>query len=144
MNRTTTTKVVFFAMALIALFQTASAFSQLAIDSYTIDCGGGESAGGDFALVASIGQQDAGFMSGGGFDLDGGFLPGKTVGGGCICHGDLNGDSLIDGGDIQKFTDCLIGVASDCECADVHAVVGLDMNDVTEFVSFLLTGTTCP
>ncbi len=41
----------------------------------TID-GGGTSTGGDYALVGTIGQPDAGEMSGGDYKLAGGFWPG--------------------------------------------------------------------
>jgi len=41
----------------------------------TIDGGGGRSIGGDFALVGTIGQPDAGEMAGGDYELSGGFWP---------------------------------------------------------------------
>jgi hypothetical protein len=41
----------------------------------TIDGGGGRSSGGDFALVGTIGQPDAGKMAGGDYKLSGGFWP---------------------------------------------------------------------
>jgi hypothetical protein len=43
------------------------------ISWYTIDGGGGSSSGGTFSLSGTIGQPDAGHMSGGNFTLDGGF-----------------------------------------------------------------------
>ena len=49
----------------------------------TIDGGGGRSTGGDFALVGTIGQPDAGQMSAGDYVLSGGFWPG---GYGCIVN----------------------------------------------------------
>jgi hypothetical protein len=39
----------------------------------TIDGGGARSAGGDYAVVGTIGQPDAGEMSGGDYELSGGF-----------------------------------------------------------------------
>jgi hypothetical protein len=39
----------------------------------SIDGGGGTATGDDYVLAGSIGQPDAGAMSGGGFDLTGGF-----------------------------------------------------------------------
>jgi len=47
--------------------------AQLAIDWSTIDGGGGISTGGVFTVTGTIGQPDAGKMSGGNFALDGGF-----------------------------------------------------------------------
>jgi len=43
------------------------------IDWFTIDGGGGTSTGGVFTVTGTIGQADAGHMSGGNFTLDGGF-----------------------------------------------------------------------
>ena|SRR2546426_4385756 len=43
------------------------------IDWFTIDGGGGTSTGGVFSVTGTIGQADAGHMSGGNFSLDGGF-----------------------------------------------------------------------
>ena len=46
------------------------------LDWWTVDGGGGPAAGGDFELLATIGQPDAGFASGEDYLLQGGFLPG--------------------------------------------------------------------
>src|SRR5437016_7626279 len=52
----------------------AVAFSQnYSIDWFTIDGGGGTSTGGVYQVSGTIGQPDAGHMSGGNFSLDGGF-----------------------------------------------------------------------
>ncbi len=45
----------------------------------TIDGGGGRSTGGDYALVGTIGQPDAGEMSGGDYRLSGGFWPARPT-----------------------------------------------------------------
>lgn len=45
---------------------------------FTIDGGGGSSTGGVFALEGTIGQPDAGSMSGGAYTLSGGFWPGAA------------------------------------------------------------------
>jgi hypothetical protein len=105
---------------------------------YTIDGGGGSSAGGDFELTGTIGQPDAGAMTGGEFEMAGGFWPGASgatcdpcdancdgavdafdvehfiavllSGGGCAaCTGDVNGDGVIDAFDIEPFVNCLVG-----------------------------------
>jgi hypothetical protein len=50
------------------------AFAQnYSIDWYTIDGGGGTSTGGVYAVTGTIGQPDAGVMSGGNYSLTGGF-----------------------------------------------------------------------
>ena len=43
------------------------------IDWFSIDGGGGNSTGGVYSVSGTIGQADAGHMSGGSFTLDGGF-----------------------------------------------------------------------
>jgi len=52
------------------------------IDWFTIDSGGGTSAGGIYSVSGTIGQPDAGKMAGGRFTVEGGFWPGvvQTVG----------------------------------------------------------------
>ncbi len=107
---------------------------------HTIDGGGGYSAGGDFELEGTIGQHDAGPMSGGDFELSGGFWAVAHV---CPCLGDMNGDGVKDGLDIQQFTDCVIDGGS-CACADVDAMNGVTFDDVPEFVDSLLAGNDCP
>lgn len=62
---------LFFSFSLALLATVAPA--QYAIDWFTVASGGGSSAGGDFALRGTIGQPDAGAMSGGSFTLSGGF-----------------------------------------------------------------------
>src|SRR3989442_14917997 len=62
---------------LIILFLGSSASAQdFKIDWYTIDGGGGTSTGGVYSLSGTIGQPDAGKLSGGNFVLDGGFWGG--------------------------------------------------------------------
>ena len=52
----------------------ASARAQnYSIDWHTIDGGGGTSTGSVYSVSGTIGQSDAGSMSGGGYSLDGGF-----------------------------------------------------------------------
>lgn len=43
---------------------------------FTVDGGGGQSAGGSFTLAGTAGQPDAGILSGGAYTLAGGFWPG--------------------------------------------------------------------
>jgi hypothetical protein len=51
-----------------------SAFAQsYSIDWFTIDGGGGTSTGGVYSVSGTIGQPDAGRMSGGNYTMDGGF-----------------------------------------------------------------------
>ena len=109
------------------------------IDWHTIDCGGAmNSTGGGFELSGTIGQMDAGPtsgpMTGGGFSLVGGFWPG--AGFACPLPGDMNGDGLRNGKDIQRFVGCLVGGAS-CFCADTNLSGAADTADIASFVNFL-------
>jgi hypothetical protein len=62
------------ALLLAALLTPAFAQAQnYSIDWFTIDGGGGASSGGAYTISGTIGQPDAGRMSGGNFTLDGGF-----------------------------------------------------------------------
>lgn len=49
------------------------ASAQFSLDWWTVDGGGGTSSGGVYSVSGTIGQPDAGKMSGGNFNLDGGF-----------------------------------------------------------------------
>lgn len=52
---------------------TTVASAQYSIDWYTIDAGGGTSTGGVYSVTGTIGQPDAGRMTGGNYTLEGGF-----------------------------------------------------------------------
>ena len=58
---------------LLLLAVSAAQAQSYSIDWFTIDGGGGTSTGGVFSVSGTIGQPDAGHMSGGNFTLDGGF-----------------------------------------------------------------------
>jgi hypothetical protein len=65
-------KVCFLSAALV--FSTLAARGQnYSIDWYSIDGGGGSSSGGVYTVTGTIGQPDAGVMSGGNYSLVGGF-----------------------------------------------------------------------
>ena len=90
----------------------AQAGGGLTLPWFSVDGGGGTSAGGDFTLVGTIGQPDAGGrLMGGGFAVAGGFIPGVAVPTAFAdTCGDLNGD-----GDVNVF-DAII---------DLQIIVGL-------------------
>jgi hypothetical protein len=64
-------KIILPVLALTALV--AQAQTNYTIDWFTIDGGGGTSTGGTFSVSGTIGQPDAGTMSGGNYSLQGGF-----------------------------------------------------------------------
>ncbi len=85
--------VAVLAVTWTALAQTGA----LDVPWFSVDGGGGTSAGGDFTLDGTIGQPDAGGkLTGGAFAVEGGFIPGVAAppafAGTC---GDLNGDEVI-------------------------------------------------
>jgi len=65
-----TTKLLILILSLGATLARAQNYS---IDWFTIDGGGGTSTGGVYSVSGTIGQPDAGHMSGGNYTLDGGF-----------------------------------------------------------------------
>jgi hypothetical protein len=49
------------------------------IDWYTIDNGGGQAGSGAYVISGTIGQADAGVVTGGVYTLEGGFWPGAVA-----------------------------------------------------------------
>jgi hypothetical protein len=91
------------------------------ISGYTIDGGGGQSAGGQYVLTGTIGQPDAKYSAGGRYELLGGFGSGGPL---CFVdfpdftvfaqywlqtgHGlpaDLNGDGVVNIYDLKLLVD---------------------------------------
>jgi hypothetical protein len=64
---------LFASLAFNLLLVAGSHAQPFTVDWFTVDGGGGNSAGGVYSLSGTIGQPDAGAMSGGGFALTGGF-----------------------------------------------------------------------
>lgn len=69
----------------------------------------------------------------------------------CRCRGDMNFDNLVNGLDIQKFTDCMVNyfggpIPPDCVCADMDADGALTIpGDLDLFVMELLSKpSACP
>src|SRR5512140_3492642 len=53
--------------------------AQLTVDWFRVDGGGGTSVGGGFSVTGTIGQPDAGALSGGDYTVEGGLWPGLIV-----------------------------------------------------------------
>ena len=68
---------------LVVLVLCSACVADYNINWYTIDGGGGVSVKGDYELAGTIGQPDAGVISGGGFVLSGGFWAGSY---GCVVN----------------------------------------------------------
>ena len=114
----------------------ASAFAQTySIAWYTIDGGGGTSAGGAFALSGTIGQHDAGAtMTGGSFALTGGFWAGVFTE---PCIGDFNGDGTVNTLDVLAFLNAW--AASDPR-ADINGDGTVNTLDVLAFLNAWAAG----
>ena len=131
-------------LAIAVSLSAAVAPAQFEISWQTIDGGGGmSSVGGTLELAGTIGQPDAQMppsMSGGAFELTGGFWPVANV---CNCLADMNNDGRKDGLDVQQFVSCITG-GQNCACADVDQANGVTPDDISVFVSSLLSSSTCP
>ena len=60
-------------------FTVYAGVSDNVLNWWSVDGGGGRSQGGNFTLVGTIGQSDAGAMSGESFTLHGGLWPGGAL-----------------------------------------------------------------
>src|SRR5262249_18147916 len=105
----------------IVLASAAASAQMLDIPWYTVDGGGGGSAGGTFSLTGTIGQPDASSfatpMSGGAFTVVGGFWP--AAGSVCTLMGDINLDGQRNGADVQLFVNCAMNPnGANCGCSD--------------------------
>jgi hypothetical protein len=120
MNRTTITT-----SAMTLLVASTAVWAQPAIPWYTIDGGGGTSAGGSFTLSGTIGQPDVATMSGGSFTLVGGFWSG-AIGGSTACNradiAEIGGTSEFPGNPDGQLT----------------------VDDIIVFVNTFSDGTGCP
>jgi hypothetical protein len=108
-------------IVLLVLILSLPAPADYEISWSTIDGGGGRSSGGSYVLSGTIGQPDAGVMSGGSYELLGGFWPGGPL---CFVDfytfarfaeqwlyagpdlaADLNGSTVVDLVDLKLFVD---------------------------------------
>jgi len=123
----------------------SSAFGQsFDLSWYTVDGGGGTSVGGSFELSGTIGQPDAGVpMTGGNFELTGGFWPGAATTAPCL--GDFDGNGQVD------LADLAVGLAAFGSCSgDPDFLPDFDFdasgcNDLADLAVLLSAfGTICP
>ena len=115
-----------FLIILAFLIFASLCFAGYSIDWYTIDGGGGRSAGGPYTLSGTIGQPDAAYSSGGNYELLGGFWPG-----GPFC--------FVDFEHFARFADYWLYEICDegnnwCEGADLNYLDGVNGVDLRLFV----------
>ncbi|MFN0134946.1 MAG: hypothetical protein ACKVS9_02390 [Phycisphaerae bacterium] len=125
-------------IAVIALAFAPAAVGQVfSIDWHTIDGGGGTSLGGLFEVSGTIGQPDAGVLTGGSFELSGGFWYAPT-----FCDEDLNRDGQINLTDLSiLLANFGLGGATPAQ-GDIDRSGTVDLVDLSRLLS--LFGTPCP
>lgn len=125
--------------AIVLLTATMARTQSFELSWNTIDGGGSTlSTGSNLSLGGTIGQPDAQsapVMSGGSFQLTGGFWPG--IGSTCTLPGDMNLDGYVDGDDVQLFINCVMSGTGSCGCADLDGGAA-GASDVPFFVTALL------
>ncbi|UCD76175.1 MAG: hypothetical protein JSV91_04480 [Phycisphaerales bacterium] len=111
--------ILALALSATAAALTSGGYDDFDIDWWTIDGGGVMlSSGGDFELSGTIGQPDAGVMTGGDFTITGGFWAGSPPPGE-PCPADVNDDGKVNIDDLFQ----ILGAWGTCdECPE-------DIND---------------
>jgi parallel beta-helix repeat protein len=75
-------------------------------------------------------------------DVDGNGIPDECTTP-CALLGDLDGNTLVNGRDIQGFVACALGGGSNCGCGDFTGNGQTDSQDITSFVAALLGSIPC-
>ncbi len=119
-------------LSLIAAVTTgATGVSDFNLSWHTVDGGGMQSTGERFALSGTIGQPDAGALTGGRFTLTGGFRFQQVP-------MDCNADGAVNLFDHTLFQTCMAGPAQgaaqgECVCFDLNEDGHVDLSDAAEF-----------
>ena len=130
MRKISKTRIVAFAISFAATLSLVG--EEYTIDWHTIDGGGDtRSTGGTYELNGTIGQPDAGEMSGGSYSLAGGFWFGQVP-------GDCDADGDVDLDDFTELAACLVGPGGGlaqpaCNCFDLDSNGDIDLFDFAEF-----------
>ncbi len=122
----------------------------IAIDWWTLDSGGSlHSTGADFELSGTIGQPDAGVvMTGGDYELTGGFWAAPMESASPYYVADLNCDGLLDFFDLDPFVLAITDPAGyvsaypgcDLMLADCNGDGVVDFFDIDAFVELVVGG----
>lgn len=120
-----------FAAAALTLAGT-NALAQLAITSFTVDCGGQVSTAGTLRLTSTIGQPDAGgAFASGALVMKGGFL---TPG---VCPADFNASGTVN---VQDIFDFLAAWFASAPSADFNGQNGIGVQDIFDFLASWFSG----
>jgi hypothetical protein len=140
MNRAATAMFRLLAV-LSAVCVGAAAAGDFALDWFSVD-GGGEMlcTGGSFELYGTIGQPDAGVMTGGDVELICGFWPGVEE---PFCFGDLDGDGTVALADLTQLLAHYGMMSGACyEDGDLDGDGAVGLADLQALLA--VYGTTCP
>lgn len=141
--RTSRLIVASFALLVCSDLKTVVA-SDLAIDWWTVDGGGGMFSTGDtLDLAGTVGQPDASaVLTAGSLELAGGFWP-VFAGEDEFCYGDLNGDNQVGLADLAELLGNY-GVTSGAtyEDGDLDGDGDVELSDLAELLG--VYGNTCP
>ncbi|MFN0135578.1 MAG: hypothetical protein ACKVS9_05600 [Phycisphaerae bacterium] len=139
--RTTKTVAAFAGLLLSTAITQAQAFD---LSWHTIDGGGATfSTGGTYEVGGTIGQPDAGRMTGGIFEISGGFWACAAAGKPCTFPGDLDVDGDVDLSDLATLL-ASFGTASGATLADgdVDGDGDVDLSDLAALLANF--GAACP
>lgn len=126
-----------------ALALVASAHAQFDLAWHTIDAGGATfSSGGVFEIGGTIGQPDAGTLTGGIFELAGGFWAGSATNP-CNLPGDLDHDRDVELSDLAALL-AHFGVQNGATLAmgDIDGDTDVDLSDLATLLAHF--GSICP
>ena len=120
-----------YIMALTIVLMLAQTAAAQSVNWMTIDCGGGRSAAGVYAVTGTIGQFDAtpDSLNSGAYSLKGGFWPSGTR---YSCVGDYTRDGSVSLDDLFGFLHAYF--AAD-PSADVNGIDGVTIQDVFDFLT---------
>ncbi len=118
--------------------QIAGAGDGFDLSWHTVDGGGGTSSGGGFVVRGTIGQPDAGDLTGGEFTLRGGFWQAAGCG---TCPTDLNGDTQTDPIDLSILLVAWGPVTPASVCIDFDGNGDIDPVDLS---TLLVAWGPCP
>jgi hypothetical protein len=126
-----------------ALAAGSPCIAQLSIGWSTVDGGGGVSSGGVFTLSGTIGQPDAGSMSGGAISCLGGYWAGAGAGGPCYANCDASTQPpVLNVGDFSCFLQKYAAGDAYANCDQSTQPPTLNVQDFSCFLQKYAAG--CP